>query len=67
MKKVETAQVVYALNRAAEHQFGKQTRVTVWWREDSPHGSSYRGYNYHTNRWLQVDLDFAIGTVVDAS
>lgn len=61
MKKVEQGSIIeIALNACATYQFGDSTNVTVWWREDSPHGTSYRGFNYDTNRWLQLDLDFAL-------
>lgn len=68
MRKVEHGHVIeVALNAAALHQYGNNTNVPIWWAEDTPHGVSYRGFNYATNRWLQVDLDFKLGDGNDNS
>lgn len=66
LNKVDSLSRLYAcLTKAAVHQFGAATRVPVWWLEKSDHGDSFRGFDYHTNRWLLCDLDLNIGVVID--
>ena len=49
-----------ALRVAALYQYGPETCITLWFTESSNHGDSYRGYDYHTDRWVQCDLDLML-------